>query len=80
MLAVVFRTIDALKTTDIVWVLTAGGPGSATETIAYALYKLAFAFFQTGKASALAVILLVTVIGLSIILVRVLNRAKEATR
>ena len=46
LLAVVFRTIDAFKTTDIVWVLTAGGPGSTTETIAYALYKLAFAFLQ----------------------------------
>jgi multiple sugar transport system permease protein len=80
LLAVVFRIIDAFKTVDIVWVLTAGGPGSSTETISYALYKLAFAFFQTGKASALAVILLVTVIGLSIILVRVLNRAKEATQ
>jgi multiple sugar transport system permease protein len=80
LLAVVFRIIDAFKTTDIVWVLTAGGPGSSTETVAYALYKLAFAFFQTGKGSALAVILLVTVIGLSIILVRVLNRAKEASR
>ena len=80
LLAVVFRTIDAFKTVDIIWVLTAGGPGSSTETIAYALYKLAFAFFQTGKASSLAVILLVTVIGLSIILVRVLNRAKEATQ
>lgn len=80
LLAVVFRIIDAFKTVDIVWVLTAGGPGSSTETIAYALYKQAFAFFQTGRASALAVILLVTVIGLSIILVRVLNRAKEATQ
>lgn len=80
LLAVVFRTIDAFKTTDIVWVLTAGGPGSTTETIAYALYKLAFAFFKTGEASALAVILLVTVIGLSIILVRTLNRAKQATQ
>lgn len=80
LLAVVFRTIDAFKTTDIVWVLTAGGPDSTTETIAYALYKLAFAFYKTGEASALAVILLVTVIGLSIILVRVLNRAKQATQ
>ena len=78
LLAVVFRIIDTFKTTDFVWVLTAGGPGSETETVAYALYKLAFAFFDTGRASALAVILLVTVIGLSIILVKVLNAAKEA--
>jgi multiple sugar transport system permease protein len=80
LLAIVFRVIDAFKTTDIVWVLTAGGPGSTTETIAYALYKLAFAFYKTGEASALAVILLISVIGLSIILVRVLNRAKAATQ
>ena len=78
-LSVVFRVIDAFKTTDIVWVLTAGGPGSDTETIAYALYKQAFAFFKTGKASALAVILLVAVIGLSIILVKVMNQAQEST-
>ena len=78
LLAVVFRIIDTFKTTDIVWVLTAGGPGSETETVAYALYKIAFAFFDTGRASALAVILLVAVIGLSIILVKVLNSAKEA--
>ena len=79
LLSVVFRIIDSFKTTDIVWVLTAGGPGSETETIAYALYKQAFAFFKTGKASALAVILLVTVIGLSIILVKVMKHAQEAT-
>jgi multiple sugar transport system permease protein len=78
-LAVVFRIIDAFKATDTVWVLTAGGPGSETETIAYTLYKIAFAFFDTGRGSALAVILLVTVIGLSIILVKVLNTAKEAS-
>jgi multiple sugar transport system permease protein len=76
---VVFRIIDAFKLTDIVWVLTAGGPGNETETIGFALYKQAFAFFNTGKASALAVILLVTVIGLSIILVKVMTKAQEAT-
>lgn len=78
-LSVVFRIIDSFKLTDTVWVLTAGGPGSETETIAYALYKQAFAFFKTGRASALAVILLVTVIGLSIILVKAMTRAQEAT-
>jgi len=78
-LSVVFRIIDAFKLTDIVWVLTAGGPGNETETIGFALYKQAFAFFNTGKASALAVILLVTVIGLSIILVKVMTKAQEAT-
>jgi len=52
---------------------------SETETIAYTLYKVAFAYFETGKGSALAVILLVTVIGLSIILVKVMTHAQQAT-
>lgn len=80
MLAVVFRVIDAFKTVDIVWVLTAGGPGNSTETIGFTIYKLAFAFFQTGKASALAVIMLVMVIGLSNILIKVLNNARASAQ
>lgn len=80
MLAVVFRVIDAFKTVDIVWVLTAGGPGNSTETIGFTIYKLAFAFFQTGRASALAVIMLVMVIGLSNILIKVLNNARAAAQ
>ena len=80
LLGVIFRVIDAFKTVDIVWVLTAGGPGSSTETIGFTVYKLAFAFFQTGKASALAVILLVMVIGLSNILIKALNNARSATQ
>jgi multiple sugar transport system permease protein len=79
-LAIVFRTIDAFKTVDVVWVLTAGGPGSATETISFTLYRLAFAFYKTGPASALAVIMLVTVIGMSNILIKALNNAHEATQ
>jgi multiple sugar transport system permease protein len=79
-LAIVFRTIDAFKTVDVVWVLTAGGPGSATETISFTLYKLAFAFYKTGPASALAVIMLVTVIGMSNILIKALNNAHDSTQ
>jgi multiple sugar transport system permease protein len=79
-LAIVFRTIDAFKTVDVVWVLTAGGPGSSTETISFTLYKLAFAFYKTGPASALAVIMLVTVIGMSNILIKALNNAHDSTQ
>jgi multiple sugar transport system permease protein len=79
-LAIVFRAIDAFKIIDTVWVLTAGGPGSATETISFTLYKLAFAFYKTGPASALAVMMLVTVIGMTLILVKALNNAQAATQ
>lgn len=79
-LALVFRIIDAFKTVDVVWVLTAGGPGSSTETISFTLYKLAFSFYKTGSASALAVIMLVTVIGMSNILIKALNNAQASTQ
>ena len=79
-LALVFRAIDAFKQIDFVWVLTAGGPGSATETISFTLYKLAFAFYKTGSASALAVVMLVTVIGMSNILIKALNNAQASSQ
>ncbi len=77
LIAVLFRTIDAFKLFDLVNILTGGGPGSSTETVSMFVYKLAFSYFQTGKASALAVILLVMVIGLSNLYIRALTRVQQ---
>ncbi|HHY45790.1 MAG TPA: sugar ABC transporter permease [Firmicutes bacterium] len=57
-LAVLLRTIDAFKTFDIVFVMTGGGPGAATEVLPMSIYRQAFLFFRTGQASSLAVIVL----------------------
>lgn len=78
LIAVLFRTIDAFKLFDLVNILTGGGPGSSTETVSMFVYKLAFSYFQTGKASALAVILLVMVIGLSNLYIRALTRVQAS--
>jgi len=68
--AVLFRAIDCLKTFDIIYVMTQGGPGTATETLNIFLYLQAFAFFNIGFASAVVVvyflILLVMSVGLMI--------------
>lgn len=80
LVALLFRTMDSFKMFDTVMALTAGGPGSATETVAVKLYRLAFPSAQTGKACALAYIVLIVIIGLSNLYIKVLNRAKgEAT-
>ena len=50
--------------------LTAGGPGSATETVAFHAYRQGFGFFRMGYASALSMILLVVVLIVSILLIR----------
>jgi multiple sugar transport system permease protein len=70
MVAIILRAIDALKTFDIIYVMTQGGPGTATETLNIFLYLQAFAFFNIGFASAVVVvyflILLVMSVGLMI--------------
>ncbi|MFN8531741.1 MAG: sugar ABC transporter permease, partial [Anaerolineae bacterium] len=76
LIAVLFRTIEAFKQFDLANGLTGGGPGDATKTIAIRLYELAFQDFDTGKASALAYIVLVVIIAVSNLYIRALNRAR----
>lgn len=76
-IALILRLIDSFKQYDLFVALTGGGPGSSTETVSFAVAKTAFSYFYTGEASALAVILLVIIIGLSMILVRHLTKMGE---
>ncbi|MFC8683931.1 carbohydrate ABC transporter permease [Brevibacillus porteri] len=55
----VFFTLNSLKAYDQIYILTQGGPSGATSTILYYFYVLAFEYFETGPASALAMIFLV---------------------
>jgi len=57
------RLMDAFRFFDQIYVLTAGGPGTATETITIYTYALAFRLLQVGKASALGVLTLLIVAG-----------------
>ena len=77
LIALIFRTMEAFKMFDIAFVMTGGGPGTSTEVIAINLYRLAFAQWNTGKASAFAYIILIMIIAISNIYIRYLNRAKE---
>ena len=77
LVAVLFRTIEAFKAFDLIQGLTSGGPGTATETIAVKLYRLAFlGTHDTGKASAMAYIVQIIIIGISNVYIRTLNRVK----
>jgi multiple sugar transport system permease protein len=68
MVAVVIRTIDALKAFDTIFVITQGGPGTASETINIYLYLQAFAFYNIGHASAVVVVFFVLIVVLSLLL------------
>lgn len=67
--AALFRTIDSLKMFDIIFVMTYGGPGRASETLNLLTYKTAFEYYQLGYASALSLALVVLVAGVSLALV-----------
>lgn len=77
LIALLFRTMDAFKMFDIVYVLTReGGPGTVTETVSMNLYRIAFRNYDTGKACAMAYILLIIIVALSNIYVKYLNKVK----
>lgn len=73
--AILFRAIDAIKTFDIIFVMTQGGPGNASETINLFLFNQAFSYFNIGYASAVAVVLFALVLGVSILLMRARREA-----
>lgn len=74
LLALLFRTIETFKTFELVFLITEGGPGSSTETIAVYAYRLGFQFFRTSEASALAYVVLFVVIVLTSIYLYLVNR------
>jgi multiple sugar transport system permease protein len=74
--AAVIRTIDALKTFDTIYVITGGGPGTASETINLYLYLQAFAFYNIGNASAVVVVFFVIVLALALLLLHVREKTK----
>ena len=70
----ILRTADTLKLFDMVFTLTRGGPGSATELISLMIQRVGFRGFDQGLASAQAIILLALTIILSQLYVRYFYR------
>ena len=53
--AVIFRVIQAFAIFDLVWVMTGGGPGGATETVSIYTYQTYMRYLDFGYGAALAV-------------------------
>lgn len=68
LVAIVLRSIDAFKTFDIIYTMTAGGPGFASETLNIYAYSLGFGYFRFGMASSALVALLAVVLGSSLLI------------
>jgi len=77
MVALMFRSIDALKTFDIIYVITGGGPAFATETLNLYIYSQGFQYFNMGYASAALVLFFILVFGTSLLFIRLRRATSE---
>ena len=68
--AALLRLIDAFKVLEVIFIMTAGGPGLSTEILSMRIYKTAFEFQQLGRAAALSnmLLLIVAVISAGLVL------------
>lgn len=73
------RLIDVLKTFDIIYATTQGGPGSASETLNLFGYVLGFQYFKLGQASALLVIFFAVVMGFTLLMLGMKRRLERVS-
>src|SRR5258706_3810924 len=73
-IAGMIRLIDALKSFDIIFAITQGGPGSASETINLYLYSVAFVYYDIGYGSAIALVFFVLIVVLAAVMLYVRQR------
>lgn len=57
MVALVLRTIDAVKVFDVIWVMTRGGPFSSTKSLSMLVYERTFSQLEAGAGAAIAFII-----------------------
>jgi len=73
-IAAMIRTIDAVKSFDIIFAITQGGPGSASETVNLYLYSVAFVYYDLGYGSAIAVVFFALIVALAGVLLHLRSR------
>ncbi len=72
-IALLMRLIDVFKGLEVMYILTGGGPGRATEVLSLHIYNRAFETQQLGFASAVAVLLILIVFALSVLILKLNN-------
>ncbi|AEM77974.1 carbohydrate ABC transporter permease [Thermoanaerobacter wiegelii] len=74
LVALIFRTLDAFRVFDLIFVMTGGGPGNSTETLSIYAYKTLFRNLDFGMGSAIAVIIFVFVFIFAMMYIRLLDK------
>ena len=74
LVVLLFRTLDAFRVFDAIYVLTGGGPANTTETLSIYAYKVLFQTLQFGYGSALSVVIFLCIGSISIFYIRLLSK------
>ena len=78
MVALIFRTLQSFVIFDVVYIMTGGGPGTATNVLAYLNYKAFFALFDYGYGGAVSVMLVIVALIIAQVYVRVFRVEETA--
>lgn len=70
------RSIMSFKTYDLIYVMTRGGPGTATQLISYTIYNQAYRYLKTGTAASMSIYLVLMIIPVAILFLW-LSRSRE---
>jgi ABC-type sugar transport system permease subunit len=80
MVALIFRTLDAFRVFDLVYVLTGGGPGTSTEPIALYTFNALLQNLQFGYGATLSVVVFLVTFGLALLYIRWLGETRAPSR
>ncbi len=80
LLVLITQTMVALRTFDIIYVLTGGGPGDSTTVVAWLTYITTFGFTDFGKGNAYAYIIALVTLALSVVYIRMLWKRGEMAK
>ena len=74
-ITILIRLIFAIKTYDLIYIMTKGGPGDATDLISYYIYRSAFISLNLGEAAAMSTILLIIIVVMTVPLFKYMDRS-----
>jgi ABC-type sugar transport system permease subunit len=80
LVALIFRTRDAFRVFDLIYVLTGGGPGTSTEPVSLYAFGTLLQNLEFGYGSALAVIIFAVVFGLAVLYIKGFGAGAEGDR
>jgi ABC-type sugar transport system permease subunit len=80
LVALIFRTLDAFRVFDLIYVMTGGGPGTSTEPIALYTFNSLLQYLRFGYGSALSVIVFAVTFGLALVYIKYLGVGLTETK